>query len=129
MDRPRILSISARDQLNRRGEKSLFSFAPENLVLRDGFGRPVLPQSAQQAESGAFSRHFFYFPRRRPYIIPPIDIGSVPSLSGHTNAYRWRSLPRVRRHRASSPQGSSSNINEFFLFRLPFGAPLFPHTQ
>ena len=26
---------------------------------------------------------------------------SVPSLSGHTIAYRWRSLPRVRRHRAS----------------------------
>ena len=24
-------------------------------------------------------------------------------------AYRWRSLPRVRRHRASCPQGSSSN--------------------
>ena len=36
-------------------------------------------------------------------------IGSVPSLSGHAVAYRWRSLPRVRWHRASSPQGSSSN--------------------
>ena len=36
-------------------------------------------------------------------------IGSVPSLSGQAVAYRWRSLPRVRRHRASSPQGSSSN--------------------
>ena len=40
---------------------------------------------------------------------PPLAIGSVPSSSGHAIAYRWRSLPRVRRHRASSPQGSSSN--------------------
>ena len=32
---------------------------------------------------------------------PPYAIGSVPSLSGHAIAYRWRSLPRVRRHRAS----------------------------
>ena len=31
---------------------------------------------------------------------PPYAIGSVPSLSGHAIAYRWRSLPRVRRHRA-----------------------------
>ena len=41
--------------------------------------------------------------------IPSAAIGPVPSLSGHTIAYRWRSLPRVRRHRASSPQCSSSN--------------------
>ena len=40
---------------------------------------------------------------------PPYTIGSVPSLSGYAIAYRWRSLPRVHRHRASSPQGSSSN--------------------
>ena len=38
---------------------------------------------------------------------PPYAIGSVPSLWGHAVAYRWRSLPRVRRHRASKPQGSS----------------------
>ncbi|CAM9166072.1 unnamed protein product [Ascophyllum nodosum] len=36
---------------------------------------------------------------------PPYAIGSVPSLSGHAIAYRSRSLPRVRRHRASKPQG------------------------
>ena len=40
---------------------------------------------------------------------PSYAMGSVPSLSGHAIAYRWRSLPRVRRHRASGPQGSSSN--------------------
>ena len=43
------------------------------------------------------------------FLPAPHTIGSVPSLSGHAIAYRWRSLPRVRWHRASSPQGSSSN--------------------
>ena len=43
-------------------------------------------------------------------VLPPHTIGSVPSLSGHAIACRWRSLPRVRWHKASSsPQGSSSN--------------------
>ena len=41
---------------------------------------------------------------------PPYAIGSVPSLSGYASAYRWRSLPRVRRHRASKPQGSSERV-------------------
>ena len=41
---------------------------------------------------------------------PPYAIGSVPSLSGHAIAYRWRSLPRVRRQRASKPQGSSERV-------------------
>ena len=37
-------------------------------------------------------------------------IGLVPSLSGHAIAYRWRLLPRVRRHRANKPQGSSKRV-------------------
>ena len=41
---------------------------------------------------------------------PPYAIGSVPSLSGHAIAYRWRSLPRVRQHRASKAQGSSERV-------------------
>ena len=41
---------------------------------------------------------------------PPYAIESVPSLSGHAIAYRWRSLPRVRRHRASKPHGSSERV-------------------
>ena len=56
--------------------------------------------------------------------------GSVQSLSGHAIAYRWRSLPRVRRHRASSPQGCSSNGCCLFRFhhgpinvRLSFPTP------
>ena len=40
---------------------------------------------------------------------PPYAIGSVRSLSGHVIACRWRSLPRVCRHRARSLQGRSSN--------------------
>ena len=85
---------------------------PENLVSRDGFSRPVPRQSAHlhtQAQSGAYLRDSSQVPRRRPYK-PPYAIGSVPSLSGHVVAYRWRSLPRVRRHRASKPQGSSERV-------------------
>ena len=40
------------------------------------------------------------------YEIAIYAIGSVPSvILGHAIACRWRSLPRVRRHRASKPQG------------------------
>ena len=63
-----------------------------------------------QAESGAYLRDSCRVPRRRPFMKPPYAIGSVPSLSGHAIAYRWRSLPRVRRHRASKPQGSSERV-------------------
>ena len=97
---------------------------PENSVSRDGFSRPVPRQPAHlhntQAESGAYLRDSSRVSRRRPimkppYAIgsvpkPPYAIGSVPSLSGHAIAYRWRSLPRVRRHRASKPQGSSEPV-------------------
>ena len=86
---------------------------PENLVSRDGFSRPVPRQPAHlhtQAESGASLRDSSRVPRRRPLMKPPYAIGSVPSLSGHAIAYRWRSLPRVRRHRASKPQGSSERV-------------------
>ena len=48
-------------------------------------------------------------------LYPSTTIGSIPTLSGYVIiAYRWRSLPRVRRHRASSPQGSFSNsLNKY----------------
>ena len=101
---------------HRENKISLSAFAPENLVSRDGFGSLVPRQPAhlhtQQAESGAYLQDFSRVPRRRPFIYlkPPYAIGSVPSLSGHASAYRWRSLPRVRRHRASKPQGSSERV-------------------
>ena len=94
---------------------SLSAFAPENLASRDGFGSPVPRQPAHlhtPAEYGAYLRDSSRVPRRRPFIYlnPPYPIRSVPSLSGHAFAYRWRSLPRVRRHGASKPQGSSERV-------------------
>ena len=50
---------------------SLFPFAHDNLVSRDGFGRPIPREPAHlhtQAESGAYSRDSSRFPRRRPCI-------------------------------------------------------------
>ena len=90
-------------------------FAPGNLISRDGSDRPVPSRLSllilhTQAESGAYSRGSSRFPQRSVYLfISPCAIRSVPSLSVHAIAYRWYPLPRVHRHRASSPQGSSSN--------------------
>ena len=96
---------------------SLSAFAPENLISRDVFGSPVPRQPAHlhiRAEYNAYLRDSSRVPRRRPFMYskPPYLIGSVPSLkiSGHAIAYRRRSLPRVRRHRASKPQGSSERV-------------------
>ena len=86
---------------------------PENLVTRDGFSRPVPRQPAHlhtQAGSGAYLRDSPRVPRRRPFMKPPYAIGSVSSLSGRALAYPWRSPPRVRRHRASKPQGSFQRV-------------------
>ena len=115
VDQPSKVVHPARGQLNRENEYSLSAFTPENLVSRDEFGSTVPRQPAHlhtQAESGAYLRNSSRVPRRRPFIYfkPPYTIGSVPSLSGHAIAYRWRSLPRVRRHRASKPQGSSERV-------------------
>ena len=113
MDQPGKIANPARGQLNRENSIPLSPCVPENLVSRDGFSRPVPRQPAHlhtQAESGAYLRDSSPVPRRRPFMKPPYAIGSAPSLSGHAIAYRWRSLPRVRRHRASKPQGSSERV-------------------
>ena len=113
MDQPGKVANPTRGQLNRENSIPLSPCVPENLVSRDGFSRPVPRQPAHlhtQAESGAYLRDSSRVPRRRPFMKPPYTIGSVPSLSGHAIAYRWRSLPRVRRHRASKPQGSSERV-------------------
>ena len=114
-DQPGKVASPARDELNRKNNISLSAFVPENLVSRDGFGSPVPRQPAHlhtQAEYGAYLRDSSRVPRWCPFIhlLPPYAIGSVPSLSGHAIAYRWRSLPRVRRHGASKPQGSSERV-------------------
>ena len=114
MDQPGKAANPARGQLNREKNIPLsLCGVPENLVSRDGFSRLVPRQPAHlhtQAESGAYLRDSSRVPRRRPLMKPPYAIGSVPSLSGHAVAYRWRSLPRVRRHRASKPQGCSERV-------------------
>ena len=113
MDQPGKVANPARGQLNRENNIPLSPCVPENLVSRDGFSRPVPRQPAHlhsQAESGAYLRDSSRVPRRRPFMKPPYAIGSVPNLSGHAIAYRWRSLPRVLRHRASKPQGSSERV-------------------
>ena len=139
-------------QLNwENGYVSLSPFTAENLVSRDGFGRPVPRQPAHSPHSGLIwclltrllpisAASFMYLCRHPPSGhtavrhrgIPPSAIGSIPSLSGHKLAYRWRSRQRVRRHRASSsPQGSSSHGCCFFRFhhgsinvRLSFRTPI-----
>ena len=113
MDQPGKVANPARGQLNRENNIPLSPCVPENLVSRDEFSRPVPRQPAHlhnQAESGAYLRDSSRVPRRRPFMKPPYAIGSVPSLPGHAIAYRWRSLPRVRRHRASKAQGSSKRV-------------------
>ena len=108
---PILLVVSRAGKINI----SLSAVAPENLISRDGFGSPVPRQPAHlhtQAESGAYLRDSSRVPRRHPFIYlkPPYAIGPVPSLTGHVIAYRWRSLPRVHRHRVSKLQGSSERV-------------------
>ena len=86
---------------------------PESLVSRDGFGSPVPCQPAHlhtQAESGAYIRDSSRVPRRRPFITAIRHRVSPEFIGSHKAAYRWLSLPRVRRHRASKPQGSSERV-------------------
>ena len=47
MDQPGKVANPARGQLNREINTSLSTFAPENIVSRDGFGCPVPRQPAR----------------------------------------------------------------------------------
>ena len=94
MDQPGKVANPARGQLNKE------KFVP---VRAREFGLASACSSPYLAQSGAYLRDSSRVPRRRPFIYfkPPYAIGSVPSLSGHAIAYRWRSPPRVHRQRAS----------------------------
>ena len=72
-----------------------------------------------QAESGAYSRDSSRLPPWRPFIYAANRHRVSPEFIGHALAHRWCSLPRVGRHSAISPQGSSSN--ECSLFRCHHG--------
>ena len=68
---PFLLVVSGTGKMNI----SLSPFAPENLVSRDGFGRPVPRQLAllhTKTQSGAYSRDSSRFPWRRPFIYTAI---------------------------------------------------------
>ena len=67
-DQPGEVVISTRGPLMNI---SLSSFAPENLISRDGSGSPVPRQPANlynQAESGAYLRDSSGVSRRRPFV-------------------------------------------------------------
>ena len=93
---------------------SLSPFAPENLVSRTGLDIPsrVSLLISILRLNLVLLTDSSRVPRRRPFIYmkPPYAIRSVPSLSGHAIAYRWRSLPRVCRHRANKPQRSFERV-------------------
>ena len=77
-------------------------------------------------------RTFIYLNRHTLAVCVTIHtypIGSVPSLSGHAIAYRWRSLPRVRRHRASEPQGSSKRVLPWQVTIYQLICTSFSHTH
>ena len=135
MDQPGKVANPARGRLLSRENEyfPLFPLALENVVSRNGFGSPVPRRPAHlhtQAEYGAYMTVFLPISATASiYLLkPPYAMGSVPSLSGHAIAYQWRSLPRVRRHRARKPQGSSKrmlpwqvSMDQFIL------ASIFPH--
>ena len=91
----------------------LSAFVPENLVLRDGFGSQSSPASS--VYSSPYSGWIWFLPISAAAsiysFITAIRHWVSPEFSGsHAIAYRWRSLPRVRRHGASKPQGSSERV-------------------
>ena len=79
---------------------SLSPFAPEKLVSRNGLAVP--------------SRVSLFISILRLNIMLLTYYGVPPDFRGGVHlfaiAYRWHSLPRVRRYRASKPQGSSERI-------------------
>ena len=86
---------------------------PDNLASRDGSGRSVPRQPPYLLYSGCIWCSTDGIPPDfrggACLFMPPYAIGPVASSSVHAIGYRWRLLPRDRRHRASSPQGSFSN--------------------
>ena len=86
---------------------------PETLVSQDGFGSSVRVSLLISTLWLNLVLTYGIPPEFRYGVHnfkPPNAIGPVPSLSGHAIAYRWRSLPRVRWHRASKPQGYSRRV-------------------
>ena len=116
MDQPGNVANPARGQLNREN----YYFPVRVRAWEFGLARRVQQSRPASACSSPYSGWIWclltgFLPNSAAasiiYFKPPYAIGSVPCLSGHAIncVTRWHSLPRVRRHSASKPQGSSSN--------------------
>ena len=132
MDQPRKSANPVRGHLNRTNKSCAVPVTPENLVSRDGFDVPSHVSPIIRHTQAEFRRTHGIFPlctTASPYTVNRHR--ASPECSGYAIAYRWRSLPRIHRHRASSPQGSSSR--GCCLFRCHPGPAfvrlLFSHTQ
>ena len=123
MDQPGKVANPARGQLNSEIDIFLSTFAPENLVSRDGFGGPVPRQPAHlhtQAASGAYVRFSSRVPRRRPFIY--LKLPCTPS--GQSRAYRVTALRTDGVHCRESAGTRPVNLkvvpNEYCLGRSPW---------
>ena len=104
-----------------------------------GCGSPVQRQPDYlhtQVESGAYLRDSSRVLRRRPFIyFSAVRHRGSPECNGHAIAYRWRSLPRVRRHRARKVQDSSKRalpwqvtMDQLMCASLSIGVPAYGQT-
>ena len=119
MDQLGIFANPTRGQLNWTGKKWAFPCPCSRLrILSRGIGSAVLSRISllilyTQAESGAYSRDPYRFPRRRPHI-PPTVILPVPSLSGHAIVDKtpspqeaWRVLRRCHEEHSVACKGDT----------------------
>ena len=107
--RVRILSLETRSAVPTRVSPLILYTQAESdwLVLNHGIS-PLILHTQAESDWLVLNRGIpRAFRDGAHMIIPSTVIGSLPSLSGHAIVYRWRSLPRVHRHSASSPQGGS----------------------
>ena len=121
----------ARRQLNRG--KCIFPFHRSRLRIWSSETGSAIPSRARlfilhaQTKSGSCSRDSPISATALTFTVNRHYWMSVPNLSSHAIAYRWRSLPKIHWHGASSPQGSPRN--RCCLFRLLHGprfcAPFF----
>ena len=133
MDQPGKVASPARGQLNRKMNISLSAFVPENLVSRDGFGRPVPRQPAHlhtQAESSA-CLHYGSPPEFRGGV--HLFIYNRHTPSGQSQVYRVMQLRTDGVHCRESAGTGPVNLtvvpNECCLGRSPWTnsySPPFP---
>ena len=135
MDQPGKVANLARGQLNRENERFPVPVRAGGFGLARRFRRshPASACSFFTLELLMVLTHGIppdFHGGAYLLLVPPHTIESVPSLSGrHAIAYRWRSLPKFRWHRASRHQDSSRN--GCCLCRSPWTnqrGPLVSHT-